>query len=60
MEGGGARALDLIVNMSGQPLSLSNARVPTWPVRDPIEETECVYGSVVQQIEGLAMGLILN
>jgi len=51
---------DVVVNMSGHPLSLPNARMLTWPVRDPIGESEAVYRGVVQQIEGLVMGLILN
>jgi arsenate reductase len=58
-----ARApFDLVVNMSGHPvpMNLPNARIVTWPVRDPIGESEAVYRGVVQQIEGLVMGLILS
>jgi arsenate reductase len=51
---------DLVVNMSGHPMSLRNARMLTWAVRDPIGESEAVYRGVVQQIEGLVMGLILS
>ena len=51
---------DLVVNMSGQPVSLPKSRVVVWPVRDPIGESEAVYRGVVQQIEGLVMGLILS
>lgn len=51
---------DVVVNMSGQPVSMPNARVVTWPVRDPIGQPESVYRTVVQQIEGLVMGLILS
>ena len=46
--------------MSGQPVSVPNARIVTWGVRDPIGLPESVYRDVVQQIEGLVMGLILN
>ena len=60
MEMLGREPFDVIVNMSGQPVSLPSARVLTWPVRDPIGQTEAVYRSVVQQIEGLVMGLILS
>lgn len=51
---------DLVVNMSGQPVNLPKANVVTWPVRDPIGESEAVYRNVVHQIEGLVMGLILT
>jgi protein-tyrosine-phosphatase len=51
---------DMVVNMSGQPLRVSGADLLTWVVRDPIGQSESVYRSVVQQIEGLVMGLILN
>jgi arsenate reductase (thioredoxin) len=51
---------DLVVNMSGQPVKLLNTPVVTWPVRDPIGESEAVYRNVVEQIEGLVMGLILS
>jgi arsenate reductase len=56
----GREPFDVVVNMSGQPVSLPNAWVLTWPVRDPIGLPESVYRSVVQQIEGLVMGLILS
>jgi arsenate reductase len=52
---------DVIVNMSGHPLPLaSQAQVRDWPVRDPIGESEQVYKSVAEQIEGLVMRLILE
>jgi len=56
----GREPFDFVVNMSGQPVSLPNAWVLTWPVRDPIGQPESIYRSVVQQIEGLVMGLILS
>jgi arsenate reductase (thioredoxin) len=56
----GREPFDVVVNMSGQSVSLHNARLVTWPVRDPIGQPESVYRSVVQQIEGLVMGLILS
>ncbi len=52
---------DVIVNMSGEKLPLApGARVRDWPVRDPIGETEAVYKTVAEQIEGLVMRLILE
>jgi arsenate reductase (thioredoxin) len=60
LELAGREPFDVVVNMSGQPLSLPSARVLTWLVRDPIGQPESVYQSVVQQIEGLVMGLILS
>jgi arsenate reductase len=56
----GSEPFDVVVNMSGQPVSLPKTRVVTWRVRDPIGEPESVYQSVMQQIEGLVMGLILS
>lgn len=51
---------DLVVNMSGHPVNLPGSHIVTWPVRDPIGLSEAVYRGVVQQIESLVMGLILN
>jgi arsenate reductase len=51
---------DLVVNMSGHPLTFPNARVLTWIVPDPIGLKEEVYRSVASQIEGLVMRLILD
>lgn len=52
---------DLIVNMSGQKLpSAAGAKIRDWPVRDPIGQTEAIYKSVAEQIEGLVMRLILE
>jgi arsenate reductase len=52
---------DVIINMSGQKLPLApGATVRDWPVRDPIGQTEQVYKSVAEQIEGLVMRLILE
>ena len=53
-------SFDLVVNMSGQPVKLLQARVVDWQVRDPIGQSEAVYRGVVQQIESLVMGLILS
>jgi arsenate reductase len=60
LEVAGREPFDVVVNMSGQPVSLPNTRVVTWRVRDPIGQPESVYRSVVQQIEGQVMGLILS
>jgi arsenate reductase (thioredoxin) len=52
---------DLIVNMSGHPLpGKTEVRVETWPVRDPIGESEEVYREVRDQIEQRVMRLILK
>ena len=52
---------DVIINMSGQKLPLApGATVRDWPVRDPIGQTEQVYKTVAEQIEGLVMRLILE
>jgi arsenate reductase len=60
LEVAGRESFDVVVNMSGRPMNLPNAHIVTWPVRDPIGQPESVYRAVVQQIEGLVMGLILN
>jgi arsenate reductase len=52
---------DVIVNMSGEKLPIAaGAKIREWPVRDPIGQTEAVYKSVAEQIEGLVMRLILE
>jgi len=52
---------DVIVNMSGEKLPLApGATVRDWAVRDPIGQTEQVYKTVAEQIEGLVMRLILE
>ena len=56
-------SFDLIVNMSGHPFAMPNARaarVIDWPVPDPIGEKEEVYRSVAGRIEALVMRLILD
>lgn len=51
---------DILVNMSGTPVSLPGAQVLNWPVQDPIGQKESVYRSVANQIERLVMRLILE
>jgi arsenate reductase len=51
---------DLVVNMSGHPVSVPNTRVLTWVVPDPIGQKYAVYRSVASQIEGLVMRLIMD
>jgi arsenate reductase (thioredoxin) len=52
---------DLIINMSGHALpGKTEARVETWPIRDPIGESEEVYCEVRDQIEQRVMRLILK
>jgi protein-tyrosine-phosphatase len=55
----GREPFDVVVNMSGQPAKLPGTQVLTWQVKDPIGESEKVYRSVAEQIEGLVMGLIM-
>lgn len=51
---------DLIVNMSGMPVTAESARIIDWVVPDPIGKPEQVYQAVESQIEGLVMRLILE
>jgi arsenate reductase len=51
---------DVVVNMSGIPLSLPGARVLDWVVPDPIGQRDEVYRTVANQLEGLVMRLILE
>jgi protein-tyrosine-phosphatase len=55
---------DVIVNMSGQKLPLApgapGAKVREWLVKDPMGQSDAVYKTVVEQIEGLVMRLILE
>lgn len=52
---------DLIINMSGHGLPGNiDAHVETWPIRDPIGESEEVYREVRDQIEQRVMRLILK
>jgi len=55
------KQFDLVVNMSGENLRLEpSLRVIDWPVPDPIGQTEAVYQTVAEQIEGLVMRLIIE
>jgi arsenate reductase (thioredoxin) len=51
---------DIVVNMSGHPLSIPCGRMVEWQVRDPIGQHESVYRAVAAQIEELVMRLILE
>jgi arsenate reductase len=51
---------DLIVNMSGLPLSVKSGRTLTWQVQDPIGQNETVFRRVADKIEQLVMRLILE
>jgi arsenate reductase len=51
---------DLVVNMSGIPVTLPGARIVEWKVPDPIGQKSFVYRSVADQLEGLVMRLILD
>lgn len=54
-------AVDLVINMSGQPVSFKGtAVVEDWDVRDPIGESEEVYREVRDEIERRVMKLIAS
>jgi arsenate reductase (thioredoxin) len=52
--------VDLLVNMSGRPLSLPGVKVIEWRVQDPIGLKDSVYREVASEIESLVMRLILD
>ena len=55
------QTFDVVVNISGFPGKLPPAtRSLEWAVPDPIGQKEAVYQSVLNQIEGLVMRLILE
>ena len=60
LEAVSGQQFDVVVNMSGHPVSAPDARVVTWTVADPIGQKEAVYQTVVSQIEQLVMSLILT
>ncbi len=51
---------DVLVNMSGLPLSVDAARVIQWSVLDPIGHNEATFRRVAAQIEDLVMRLIIE
>jgi arsenate reductase len=51
---------DIVVNMSGLPLTMEVRRAVNWQVQDPIGHEEAVYRRVAAQIEELVMRLILD
>jgi arsenate reductase (thioredoxin) len=51
---------DLVVNMSGIPVTLPGAHMVEWKVPDPIGQKEYVYRAVADQLEGLVIRLILE
>src|SRR5258708_31345794 len=51
---------DVVVNMSGVPVSLPGARVIDWTVPDPIGRTESYYRTIATQIEALAIRLVME
>ena len=60
MEIARAEPFDLVVNMSGFPVTVPGARMVAWTVPDPIGRPEAVYRTVATRIEGLVMQLILE
>lgn len=51
---------DIVVNMSGFPLSFPGARMVEWNVPDPIGQGDKFFRAVANQIENLTMHLILE
>ena len=51
---------DMIVNMSGLPLTARAVRMVTWRVPDPIGNSEMVFRKVADEIEQMVMRLILE
>ena len=51
---------DLVVNMSGMPVTLPGTRMVEWTVPDPMGQRDVVHREVAQQLEGLVMRLILD
>ena len=51
---------DVVINMSGVPVTLPGARVLEWTVPDPIGRTDSYYRAVAAQIEALVMRLIVE
>ena len=52
---------DVVINISGYPIPpLKAGNVVSWSVPDPIGQSQAVYQSVLNQIEGLVMRLILE
>lgn len=54
------QAFDLVINMSGIPVTLPGARIVEWKVPDPIGQKDFVYRAVADQLERLVMRLILE
>ncbi len=51
---------DLVVNMSGIPLTVPGAHVVNWAVPDPMGQRDVVHHEVAKQLESLVMQLILE
>jgi protein-tyrosine-phosphatase len=51
---------DVVVNLSGQPLSVPGARVVDWSIPDPRGHSDEFFRDTAAQIERLVMRLILE
>jgi arsenate reductase (thioredoxin) len=51
---------DIVVNMSGLPMTLRAEHVVTWKVQDPIGYDATMFRTVAAQVEELVMRLILE
>ncbi len=52
--------VDIVVNMSGRPVSIPDAKIIEWTVADPIGQPEAAFREAAVQIEDLVMRLILD
>lgn len=53
-------SIDIVVNMSGRPVSIANTQIIEWAVADPIGQPESAFREAAAQIEDLVMRLILD
>ncbi len=60
MEMAAREPFDIIVNMSGLPVTIKSARALIWQVQDPIGYDEAVFRRVAGQVEELVMRLIIE
>lgn len=59
---GTTESFDLVVNLSGHPLTAKEVRAPVreWKIKDPMGGKEEAYKDTADQIERLVMGLVLE
>ena len=52
--------IDIVVNMSGRPVTVPGAQIIEWAIPDPIGQPEATFRDAATQIENLVMRLILD